>query len=90
MIEKLNHQKDVGPLEDLHAMIAEAGYPQKMLISIGATRYTEFGETHYLQRGDKLYVVVYPHGDYSHEDITIMIEKEAYPKGLSVLVQEVV
>ena len=90
MIEKLNHQKDTGPLEDLHTMIAEAGYPQKLLISIGATRYTEFGETHYLQRGDKLYVVVYPHGDYSHEDITIMIEKEAYPKGLSVLAQEVV
>ena len=90
MIGKLNHQKEQGPLEDLHALILEAGKPQKLLISIGATRYTEFGESHYLQKGDILYVLVYPHGKYAHEKVRIMIENEAYEDGISLLRQEVV
>lgn len=90
MVDKLNSQKDVGPLEDLNALIEKAGRPEKLLISIGATRYTEFGESHYLQAGDILYVVVYPHAVCSHEEVLIMIEREEYEKGMSVLVQEVV
>jgi len=90
MIEKFNSQKDMGPLEDLPALIAEAGYPKQLLISIGATRYTEFGEKHYLQRGDMLYVLLYPHTRYTKEQITIMIEENSYPDDLSALVQEVV
>ena len=90
MLEKLNSQKDIGPLEDLHALIEEAGRPEKLLISIGATRYTAFGENHFLEQGDTLYVIVYPHTKYSHKEVTIMIEDELFSEGLSVLRQEVV
>ena len=90
MVEKLNAQKDTGPLEDLHGLILAAGKPEKMLISIGATRYTEFGEKHYLQKGDELFVVVYPHALYGQEDIVIMIEEGRFKEGVSALCQEVI
>jgi hypothetical protein len=90
MVEKLNTQKDHGPLEDLGVLLKAAHFPQKLLISIGATRYTEFGEHHYLQRGDFLYVVVYPHEKFSHEKVIEMITQNQFQEGISALVQEVV
>ncbi len=90
MIEKLNHQKDSGPLEDLHALLRSASMPKKLLISIGATRYTEFGEHHFLERGDILYVVVYPHSKYTQTEIIEMIHANHFSGDVSALVQEVV
>ncbi len=90
MVDKLNSQKEQGPLEDLNALIVEAGKPEKLLISIGATRYTAFGESHYLEKGDILYVVLYPHTRFGHEEVSIMIEKEEVAPGISLLRQEVV
>jgi hypothetical protein len=89
--DKLNHQQDQGPLEDLPALIRDANYPNQLLISIGATRYTPYGENHYLETGDKLFVVVYPHNNYSYEEIIEMIDKETFTdKNISVLIEEVV
>jgi hypothetical protein len=89
--DKLNTQKEQGPLENLSEHLKNANYPKKMLISIGATRYTEFGENHYLQKGDTLYVIVYDHTLYSHEEIEKMTQNDNFPKeGISSLKQEVV
>jgi hypothetical protein len=90
MIEKLNNQKDTGPLEDLKALYTAATFPKRLLISIGATRYTEFGEHHFLERGDILYVIVYPHVKIAHEEIIEMIKENHFPAGISALIQEVV
>jgi hypothetical protein len=90
MIEKLNLQKDYGPLEDLCGLLKAADYPRQLLISIGATRYTEFGEHHYLERGDMIYVIVYPHEKFSHDEVIEMIEQNRFKEGVSALVQEVV
>lgn len=90
IVDKLNNQKDNGPLEDLNSLIIEAKKPEKLLISIGATRYTEFGETNYLKKGDMLYVVVYNHKRYEHDRIIEMIEKNEFSLAqISVLKQEV-
>lgn len=87
---KLNNQKDTGPLEDLSACIKEANYPDQMLISIGATRYTPYGESHYLEAGDRLYVIVYDHDRYSLEKIRKIVETEAFNAcDMSLLVQDV-
>lgn len=59
LIEKMNEQKDFGPLEDIAAHLKNSNYPQQALISIGATAYEEFGENNYLKSGDDVYVVVY-------------------------------
>jgi len=68
LIEKMNTQEDFGPLEDISLHIKACGYPKEALISIGATAYTEFGEKHYLQTGDELYVIAY-HRDHDTPDI---------------------
>jgi hypothetical protein len=59
LIAQLNRQTDFGPLEDLPALLRNAHYPSHVLISLGATSYTPFGETTFLQPGDELFVYVY-------------------------------
>ena len=59
LIEKMNDQKDFGPLEDIAMHLKDCDYPTEAIISIGATAYAEFGEKNYLQSGDEVYVVVY-------------------------------
>lgn len=59
LIEKMNKQKDFGPLEDIAMHLKRCGYPKQALISIGATAYAEFGKSHYLQSGDEIYVIAY-------------------------------
>ncbi len=59
LIEKMNEQKDYGPLEDIAQHLKDCDYPKQALISIGATAYTEFGQNSYLKSNDEIYVVVY-------------------------------
>ena len=69
MIEKLNNQQDSGPLENLHQILQQTNYPQNIMISLGATAYTEFGETVFLQPGDELTIYVYDAAQNSAEDV---------------------
>jgi len=69
MIEKMNRQIDEGPLEQISKLLSESGRPKQALISIGATRYTEYGETTYLKEGDELFVVLYPKAGYTLDEI---------------------
>lgn len=59
LIDKMNTQKDFGPLEDMAAHLKACGYPKEVLISLGATAYAEFGEKNYLQSADEIYVIAY-------------------------------
>ncbi len=40
-------------------MMVASGHPSKVLIGIGATRYTKLGESTFLQPGDEAIVRVY-------------------------------
>ncbi|MCR5536062.1 MAG: DUF5718 family protein [Succinivibrio sp.] len=91
LIEKLNHQQDEGPAEDVHAYLLSAGKPQQIMVSIGATRYTEFGEHNFLKQGDKTVVVLYPEDVYTQEDIQHRAQSDNLEEDdISVLIQEVV
>jgi hypothetical protein len=59
LVEKMNEQKDFGPLEDIAEHLKNCDYPKQAFISIGATAYAEFGEKNYLKSKDEIYVVVY-------------------------------
>jgi len=59
LIDKMNNQKDFGPLEDIAMHLKSCMYPKQALISIGATAYAEFGENNYLQSKDEVYVIAY-------------------------------
>ena len=59
LIEKMNEQRDFGPLEDIAMHLKDSNYPKQAIVSIGATAYAEFGENNYLKSGDEVFVVVY-------------------------------
>jgi len=74
LIDKMNHQEDFGPLEDIAKHLKDCHYPKQALISIGATAYAEFGEHNYLQSGDEVYVISYD-SRYSQGDINPSSDK---------------
>ncbi|MCQ2586263.1 MAG: DUF5718 family protein [Treponema sp.] len=76
--DKLNNQKDEGPAENIHAYLLESGKPSQVMISIGATRYTDFGEHNFLAKGDRAVVVVYPENKYDHDAISNMVKNQKY------------
>jgi hypothetical protein len=59
--ERLANQKGSPdtPLEDVGALMVASGHPERVLIGIGATRYTALGESTFLQPGDEAVVRVY-------------------------------
>ena len=90
MRNQINRQVDYGPLEPLIEYIEKAGFPQKMVISIGATRYTPYGETTFLKEGDEVIVVVYDNDIYCKNPIMTMAQSsELDAPGVSALVQKV-
>lgn len=91
MLEKFNNQKNEGPAEDIHSYLIEAGCPSRIMVSIGATRYTSWGQTNFLHNGDKAVVVVYPESKYKAEEIKTMAASGNFPDpAISALVQTVV
>lgn len=61
IVDRLRRQQDdpTTPLEPIGAYLEDIGLPETMVIGIGATRYTPFGESTYLEAGDEAIVVVY-------------------------------
>jgi len=92
LVVKLNDQVDEGPLENISDWLRIAGRPSQAIISIGATRYTEFGETTFLERGDEAIVIVYDGRRFDTEAIRAIARGDAPTPDadLSVLRQEVV
>ena len=91
MLDKFNNQLNEGPAEKIHDYLVEAGCPEQIMVSIGATRYTEYGETNFLKKNDHSVVVLYPESKYSFEDVVKMIESEGeIPEDISVLDQVIV
>ncbi len=87
---QINTQENFGPLEPLSEYIEACNYPTNAIISIGATRYSEYGETTFLQKDDEIFVVVYNHNSYSFEDIVKILNDEEYSQTeMSILHQKV-
>lgn len=90
IVDRMNNQPDEGPMNHILPLIKEAGYPEQAIISIGATRYTPFGESHFLQPGDTSIVVIYNGEKYNAEQIREMANAEQFPDDISALVQQVI
>ena len=80
LINKMNTQKDFGPLENIAEHLKACKYPNQALISIGATAYAEFGEHNYLESGDEVYVIAYDvrkdKGDLDVSDSKILLHQK--------------
>ncbi len=91
MLEKFNFQKDEGPAENIHSYLLDAGKPKKIFVSIGATRYTDFGEHNFLQKNDETSVILYPENKFSHEEIkNIAMNKNFFNPEISILRQKII
>jgi hypothetical protein len=94
VVERLNHQVggDGTPLEDVGALLRDAGAPDTLLVGIGATRYTEYGASTYLELDDESVVVVYDGAASSPDDVAeaVAVGREDALPAASVLVQRVV
>lgn len=93
ILDRLHHQhgSEDTPLEPVGRYLRDAGSPEHVLVAIGATRYTEVGESTYLQAGDESVVVVYD-AEVSTPDAVAAAVAEGREAGLeaaSVLVQVV-
>lgn len=88
--EKFNTQENEGPLENLNSYLLELNKPSQVMISIGATRYTQWGTVNFLKDKDESIVIVYPANKYSEEDIKVLVEKKDYSsKDISFLSQTI-
>jgi hypothetical protein len=70
IIKTFNNQQDTGPLEPLNQYINQLGKPAQVIISLGATRYTSFGEKGFLQPNDELGVFVYNKNQSNQQAVT--------------------
>lgn len=92
IVDRINKQTGGdSPLEPVGIYLAACGSPPEVLIGIGATRYTEFGEAHFLEGGDESIVIVYNSKiNDAHSVETAVRERfEGSLKEASVLAQSV-
>jgi hypothetical protein len=91
MVEQINTQKDFGPLEPLSQYISTCKNPADAIISIGATRYTQYGESTFLKSGDEVVIAVYDRNSFSPVDILERVDESSYnSQNMSVLAQKVI
>lgn len=91
ILSQITTQEDFGPLENLEEYIQECNNPEQLLISIGATRYTEYGENTFLETGDEVIIVLYNHNKLSYKNIIKSIENKNNDSTImSVLSQKVI
>jgi len=89
MVYQINTQENYGPLEPINQYLAACANPKEAIISIGATRYTKFGEKTFLKKGDEIIVVLYPRDELTKEQILQNIENHT-DKNISILSQKVI
>lgn len=78
LIEKFNTQKDEGVTENLLSYMNSVGNPERIMVSLGATRYTEYGNENYLQKSDEALVILYPESCYTKEKIASLVENRDF------------
>ncbi|MDA7817600.1 DUF5718 family protein [Sulfurimonas sp.] len=91
MSNQINTQKDFGPLEPLSEYISTCNYPSEAIISIGATRYTPYGESTFLKNADEVIIVVYNITKILHVDVLESVKNSNYDTSkMSILAQKVI
>ena len=71
IIKTFNSQNDFGPLEHLQHYLTQLKQPKQIIMSLGATRYTKFGETGFLKPEDEIGVFVYDARKSNEADINV-------------------
>ncbi|MEZ9330511.1 DUF5718 family protein [Vibrio breoganii] len=85
-------QSDEGALHNIQGLLKASDDSSDVYIMVGAVRYTEYGETHRLQAGDKTAVILYDSRKHSACEIQNELELsgECAGEGVIGLVQGVI
>ncbi len=77
VVDRIDEQRGAPdtPLEPVGAYLADCGRPTSLLVAIGATRYTPFGESTYLRPGDESIVVVYDSARHGADALRAALER---------------
>ena len=89
-VDKLANQADEGPLENIGEILKESGLPQRAVISIGATNYTPYGESTFLEPEDEVVVVLYDSVTRTAEDVVTLAEGSDTPTDGICLLRQLV
>ncbi|MBU0721420.1 hypothetical protein KJ877_08760 [bacterium] len=91
MLNQINTQEDFGPLEPIEEYIMACANPKEAIISIGATRYTKYGEHTFLKSGDEVVIIVYNAKELSKDAVLESVKNSSYSiESMSVLAQKVI
>lgn len=83
LLKQMQQQQDKNALHNIQALLSQAGYPEHILVSIGATRYSTYGEDHHLSSGDQLVVVLYDSRAYHFQDLLSLVTQKETQQVLS-------
>ncbi|GEA51902.1 hypothetical protein VIN01S_27060 [Vibrio inusitatus NBRC 102082] len=78
-------QSDEGALHVIQSLLDVSESSNDIYIMVGAVRYTEYGEVHNLQSGDKTAVILYDSKKYHAQDIQAKLEQHGECAGESVI-----
>ena len=87
--ERARDQREAPPLQDVGKLLAGSGLPERAVIGIGATRYTNFGEQNFLEPDDESVVVLYDSATHSPDQIAAGVANGDQLERASVLRQRV-
>jgi hypothetical protein len=90
---QINTQEDHGPLEAINKML-EDSKPTYAVIGIGATCYTDFGNSdqRFLKQNDDIYVVAYDSTNHSSSDIeaALKVSSNSKPDSSMIILKQIV
>lgn len=76
IVQQAEQQQALGAFHNIQSLLAQANYPETLLIAIGATRYSAYGELHQLVAGDQSVVALYDTERYQLADIQQLLEQQ--------------
>lgn len=75
LVSQCNSQPDEGALHSIQDLLEQSGFPDHILISLGSSRYTSYGETHQLQSKDTMCAVLYDSSRIDFDEIQSFVER---------------
>lgn len=87
---QLNTQTETTPLEALPWVLKQAKQPQTLLLSVGATRYTDFGSKNFLKAGDEVLLSLYQNEKIKTSQVLELLKSGQSSQDCLVLRQKVI
>tara|TARA_R110001592_G_scaffold16680_2_gene70855 strand:+ start:2594 stop:3457 length:864 start_codon:yes stop_codon:yes gene_type:complete len=82
IITQIQQQQAQALFHNIQDLLLEAGCPETILVAIGATRYSAYGEQHQLVSGDQTAIVLYDNNVFDINQIGSLLAQEKAPASL--------